>query len=50
VLIVLQGMDAAGKDGVIKHVMSGINPWAASCNHSRRRIPTSWTDKNCRRA
>jgi len=23
---VLQGMDAAGKDGVIKHVMSGINP------------------------
>ncbi|HUZ31206.1 MAG TPA: polyphosphate kinase 2 family protein [Xanthobacteraceae bacterium] len=26
VLIVLQGMDAAGKDGVIKHVMSGVNP------------------------
>jgi len=26
VLIVLQGMDAAGKDGVVKHVMSGINP------------------------
>jgi PPK2 family polyphosphate:nucleotide phosphotransferase len=26
VLIVLQGMDAAGKDGIIKHVMSGINP------------------------
>jgi PPK2 family polyphosphate:nucleotide phosphotransferase len=26
VLIVFQGMDAAGKDGVIKHVMSGINP------------------------
>ena len=26
VLIVLQGMAAAGKDGVIKHVMSGINP------------------------
>jgi PPK2 family polyphosphate:nucleotide phosphotransferase len=26
VLLVLQGMDAAGKDGVIKHVMSGINP------------------------
>jgi PPK2 family polyphosphate:nucleotide phosphotransferase len=25
-LIVLQGMDAAGKDGTIKHVMSGINP------------------------
>jgi PPK2 family polyphosphate:nucleotide phosphotransferase len=25
-LIVLQGMDAAGKDGVIEHVFSGINP------------------------
>jgi PPK2 family polyphosphate:nucleotide phosphotransferase len=25
-LIVLQAMDAAGKDGTIKHVMSGINP------------------------
>jgi PPK2 family polyphosphate:nucleotide phosphotransferase len=26
VLIVLQAMDAAGKDGTIKHVMSGLNP------------------------
>src|SRR6266567_771603 len=26
VLVVLQGMDAAGKDGVIKHVMTGVNP------------------------
>ncbi len=26
VLIVLQGIDAAGKDGVVKHVMSGVNP------------------------
>ncbi len=26
VLIVLQAMDAAGKDGVIKHIMSGLNP------------------------
>jgi PPK2 family polyphosphate:nucleotide phosphotransferase len=25
-LILLQGMDAAGKDGVITHVMSGLNP------------------------
>jgi PPK2 family polyphosphate:nucleotide phosphotransferase len=25
-LVVLQGMDAAGKDGLIKHVMTGINP------------------------
>lgn len=26
VLLVFQGMDAAGKDGLIKHVMSGVNP------------------------
>jgi len=26
VLIIFQAMDAAGKDGTIKHVMSGINP------------------------
>lgn len=25
-LIILQSMDAAGKDGVIKHVMTGLNP------------------------
>ena len=25
-LIIFQAMDAAGKDGVIKHVMSGVNP------------------------
>jgi PPK2 family polyphosphate:nucleotide phosphotransferase len=25
-LIVLQGMDASGKDGLVKHVMSGLNP------------------------
>jgi PPK2 family polyphosphate:nucleotide phosphotransferase len=26
ILVILQALDAAGKDGVIKHVMSGINP------------------------
>lgn len=26
VLIILQGMDAAGKDGTVRHVMRGINP------------------------
>ncbi|MFN3888924.1 MAG: polyphosphate kinase 2 family protein [Beijerinckiaceae bacterium] len=25
-LVIFQGMDAAGKDGVIRHVMSGVNP------------------------
>ena len=28
VLLVLQGLDAAGKDGIVKHVMSGVNPQA----------------------
>jgi PPK2 family polyphosphate:nucleotide phosphotransferase len=26
VLLIFQGMDASGKDGLIKHVMSGVNP------------------------
>jgi len=26
VLLIFQGMDAAGKDGLVKHVMSGVNP------------------------
>jgi PPK2 family polyphosphate:nucleotide phosphotransferase len=26
VLVVLQGMDTAGKDGIIEHVMAGVNP------------------------
>jgi len=39
VLIVLQGMDAAGKDGVIKHVMSGINP--QGCNVYAFKAPSA---------
>lgn len=30
VLIIFQAMDAAGKDGTIKHVMSGVNPQGCS--------------------
>lgn len=30
VLIILQGMDTAGKDGTIRHVMSGVNPQGCS--------------------
>jgi PPK2 family polyphosphate:nucleotide phosphotransferase len=26
VLVILQGIDASGKDGIVKHVMAGINP------------------------
>ncbi|MFA7343949.1 MAG: polyphosphate kinase 2 family protein [Terrimicrobiaceae bacterium] len=39
VLLVFQAMDAAGKDGTIKHVMSGINP--QGCQVSSFKGPTS---------
>ena len=29
-LVILQGIDAAGKDGTIRHVMSGVNPQGVS--------------------
>ena len=32
VLLVLQALDAAGKDGTIRHVMSGVNPQGVSVN------------------
>lgn len=39
VLLVFQAMDAAGKDGVIKHVMSGVNP--QGCQVFSFKAPTS---------
>ncbi len=39
VLLVFQAMDAAGKDGAIKHVMSGVNP--QGCQVSSFKAPTS---------
>jgi PPK2 family polyphosphate:nucleotide phosphotransferase len=38
VLLILQGMDAAGKDGVINHVMSGLNP--QGCRVASFKAPT----------
>lgn len=38
VLIILQGMDTAGKDGIIKHVMSGVNP--QGCNVTSFKVPS----------
>jgi PPK2 family polyphosphate:nucleotide phosphotransferase len=38
-LLVFQAMDAAGKDGTIKHVMSGVNP--QGCQVSSFKGPTS---------
>ena len=39
VLLVLQGMDTAGKDGVVKHVMSGVNP--TGCEVTSFKQPSS---------
>jgi PPK2 family polyphosphate:nucleotide phosphotransferase len=38
-LLIFQAMDAAGKDGAIKHVMSGVNP--QGCQVSSFKAPTS---------
>lgn len=38
VLIIMQGMDTAGKDSAVKHVFSGVNP--AGCNVKSFKIPT----------
>jgi PPK2 family polyphosphate:nucleotide phosphotransferase len=39
VLLIFQAMDAAGKDGAIKHVMSGVNP--QGCQVFAFKTPTS---------
>ena len=39
VLLLFQGMDASGKDGVVKHVLSGINP--AGCQVFSFKAPSS---------
>jgi PPK2 family polyphosphate:nucleotide phosphotransferase len=39
VLLCLQAMDAAGKDGTIRHVMSGVNPQGVEVNSFK--IPSS---------
>jgi PPK2 family polyphosphate:nucleotide phosphotransferase len=38
-LVILQALDAAGKDGVIKHVMSGVNP--QGCSVSAFKAPSN---------
>lgn len=39
VLLILQAMDAAGKDGIVKHVFSGVNP--QGCKVSSFKSPSS---------
>lgn len=40
ILVILQGMDTAGKDGTIKHVMSGVNP--QGCRVMSFGVPTRY--------
>jgi PPK2 family polyphosphate:nucleotide phosphotransferase len=39
VLVVLQGMDASGKDSTIKHVMSGLNPQGCEVHSFKKPSP-----------
>jgi PPK2 family polyphosphate:nucleotide phosphotransferase len=39
ILVILQAMDAAGKDSTIKHVMSGVNP--EGCNVTSFKTPSN---------
>lgn len=38
-LVILQGLDTAGKDGTIRHVMAGMNPQA--CKVTSFKVPTA---------
>lgn len=39
VLIIFQGMDTGGKDGAVKHIMSGLNPTGVKVNSFK--VPTT---------
>jgi PPK2 family polyphosphate:nucleotide phosphotransferase len=38
-LVVLQGLDAAGKDGTVRHVMSGVNPQGCTVTSFKQPSP-----------
>jgi PPK2 family polyphosphate:nucleotide phosphotransferase len=52
-LLIFQAMDAAGKDGVIKHVMSGVNPQGCQVFNFKQPSATEldhdflWRTTNC---
>ena len=47
VLVVLQALDAAGKDGTIRHVMSGVNPQGVAVHSFKVPRPRSSTTTTC---
>ncbi len=42
VLLIFQAMDAAGKDGAIQHVMSGVNPQGCQVFSYNIPAPPNW--------
>ena len=47
VLVVLQAMDAGGKDGTIRRVFEGVNPQGCGWRRSRSRPSPSWPTTTC---
>jgi hypothetical protein len=46
-LLIFQGMDAAGKDSAIKSIFEGVNPQGCEVYSFKSRPPTSWTTISC---
>ena len=46
-LLIFQAMDAAGKDGAIRHVMSGVNPHGCRFTASSSQAPKNSTTTSC---
>ena len=47
VLLIFQAMDAAGKDGAIRHVMSGVNPQGCQVFSFKHPSARSWSTTSC---
>ena len=47
ILMIFQAMDAAGKDGVIRHVMSGVNPQGCHVTSFKAPPPKNSTMTSC---
>ena len=47
VLLIFQAMDAAGKDGAIRHVMSGVNPQGCQVFSFKHPSARSWSTIFC---
>jgi len=48
-LIVFQGLDAAGKDGTVRHVFTGMNPEGCICANFKQRLSRNFQSLPLRR-